>query len=396
MRKKLNFIFKNLIKITIGQILNIFIHRDRNVFALSLRVNNKDLFMHNTKYLFLYLQNKDNIYPIWLCDDDEMHKKFKEIGIKHVYKRKSLEGFYYTLKAKYWFYDFQPTSISDYWSSNAICCNLWHGIPLKKIEFDADVSFYTKLNLIQKFIFKILRVKHNIIIANNEYDSNCFESAFLINKNKIKIIGSPRLDALYTNIKGEDLFMEKDFKNIKSFKEQGKKVYIYMPTFRDTGKDISGWLKSDKIKQFLKENNAVLVCKLHPLDKNSLDFDLSEEFYKMESSSDVYAILKYTDALITDYSSINFDYTLLDRPIMYFVPDLKEYQEQCRGFYTPYEEFAVGDICQYEDELINAMQNVIDGIDNYKEKRKILCDKMFKYQDGKNCERIVELMRSLG
>lgn len=189
--------------------------------------------------------------------------------------------------------------------------------------------------------------------------------------------------------------MEEDYNNIKSLYKQGKKLFFYVPTFRDTQKDISGWLKSRNLHNFLHENNIVLVCKLHPFDKNSLDSDLVEDFYKMASDSDIYAVLKYSDALITDYSSIYFDYLLLDKPILYYVPDLEEYQEKCRGFYRPYEELTAGIKTYNEDELINAMQNVVNGVDNYKGQREKLRDKMFKYQDGRNCERVVEWIRSL-
>lgn len=189
--------------------------------------------------------------------------------------------------------------------------------------------------------------------------------------------------------------MEEDFAKIKSFKEAGKKLFFYMPTFRDTGKDISGWLKSNKLKEFLRQNNAVLVCKLHFADKNSLNFELTEDFYKMDSDSDIYPVLKYSDALITDYSSIYFNYLLLDKPILYYPIDLAEYQEKCRGFYEPYDKLTAGVKAYNEQELINAMQDVINGVDNYKEERKALRDRMFKYQDGCNCERVVEFIRSL-
>lgn len=173
------------------------------------------------------------------------------------------------------------------------------------------------------------------------------------------------------------------------------KLFFYTPTFRDTGKDISGWLKSDKLKLFLKENNAILVCKLHFADKNSLNFELQKEFYKMDSDSDIYPVLKYSDALVTDYSSIYFDYLLLDKPILYYPIDLEEYQEKCRGFYGLYEELTAGIKAYNEDELINAMQGVINGKDEYKEQRQQLCDKMFKFKDGRNCERVIEWIKQI-
>ena len=115
----------------------------------------------------------------------------------------------------------------------------------------------------------------------------------------------------------------------------------------------------------------------------------------MNSSSDIYAVLKYSTALITDYSSIYFDYLLLDRPIIYYIPDLYEYQTKCRGFYEPYENLTAGIYTTNENELINGLNNIICLKDEYKEKRKLLRDRMFVHQDGKNCERVIEWIKSL-
>lgn len=394
MNNKYKFIYKIFIKNSVGKILSFFIKRNKNFFILNCK-SNRDCFLHNTKYLFIYLSQCKNCNALWLVDKKDILKTFRKYGYQNVYIRNSLTGIYYTLLAKYWLYDFSPNSISSYFTNNAVCINLWHGIPLKKIENDGHTTFQNKLNKIQKYLYDFFKTKDNYYVVNSNYEQSCYETAFLTDKNKIKILGSPRLDVLLHDIPNAELFMEEDFNNIKNYKAQGKKIFIYMPTFRDTGKDISGWLKSNKLKDFLHKNNAVLVCKLHFADKNSLDFDLSEDFYKMDSDSDVYPILKYTDALITDYSSVYFDYLLLDKPILYYSPDLEEYQEKCRGFYEPYEKLTAGAITQTEEELFSAMQNVIDGVDNYTEQRKVLRARMFKYQDGKNCERVVKWITSL-
>ena len=85
---------------------------------------------------------------------------------------------------------------------------------------------------------------------------------------------------------------------------------------------------------------------------------------------------------------------LLDKPIIYYPIDLKEYEIE-RGFYRPYEELTAGVKVNNEEELIIEMQKVINGIDKYKDQRKLLRDKMFVYQDGKNCERVVKWIKSL-
>lgn len=394
MNKTIKFILKNVVRLSIAPILNIIIKRDPKIFAFSVRVG-KDMFLHNTKYMFLYLQNHSYIKGIWLCDDKDMLEQFNRRGIKNVFSRKSLKGFYYTLKAKYWFYDFQPTSISDFWSSNAFCCNLWHGIPLKKIEFDIKDFYYSKFNNFQKFVFNFLRVKHDLFIVNNEYEKECYKTAFLTDSKKIKILGSPRLDVLFHDIPNADIFMEKDYINIENLYKEGKKLFFYTPTFRDTGKNIAEWLSSQELHDFLKANNAVLICKLHPYDSNTLNFNLPKEFYKMDAASDIYPVLKYSDALITDYSSIYFDYLLLDKPIIYYPVDLQEYQELCRGFYGSYENLTAGVKAYNTQELLAAMQNIVNGNDEYKKERKNLRDYMFRYQDGNNCERVVKFIEDL-
>lgn len=400
--KQIKFLISNLIRIFIELILSI-IPRDKKLIIMGARVpktifmkKERDVFLHNTKYLFLYLNSMTSNYNVvYICDDEKIINKFHNLGYKNIYKRNSIKGFIYLLRAKFWICNNdKKIDIANYLSGGATTINLYHGIPAKKIVFDQYKNFHKKPAII-KYLHKNLSVKSDYYIVNSEYEQSCYETAFLTDKKNIKILGSPRLDVLLHDIQNEDLFMEEDFLTIKNFKEQGRKIFIYTPTFRDTGKDISGWLKIDKLKQFLKEHNAVLVCKLHFADKNSLNFELTEEFYKMDSDSDIYPVLKYSDALITDYSSIYFDYLLLDKPILYYPIDLEEYQEKCRGFYRPYEELTAGIKAYSEEELISAMQDVVKGVDDYKEARKTLRNRMFKNQDGKNCERVIEFIKSL-
>ena len=401
--KQIKFFIKNITRISLKSLVSLLTIRDRKIIVMGLRtpvtaINSiaKDYFMHNTKYLFLRFAKDTDIKMVYLCDDVEAIKKFKKFGFTNVYPRKSFKGIYYALRAKYWIYNNTTYCDigNDILSGGATCINLWHGIPLKKIGWNMTDTHKNFSPLIYK-IWNFLRLKDDYYNVNSQYEQSCYESAFLTDKEKIKILGSPRLDVLFKDIEHSDIFMEEDFRAIKRFKELNKKIFMYTPTFRDTGKDISGWLKSDCLKQFLKNNNAVLVCKLHFADKNSLNFELTDELYKMDSNSDIYPVLKYSDALITDYSSIYFDYLLLDKPIIYYPIDIDEYREQCRDFYKPYEEMTAGIKAYKEAELINAMQSVTDGVDNYKEIRKVLRDRMFKHQDDKNCERVVEWIKSL-
>ena len=389
----IKWLYDRLFNIFIEFTLSLFIKKDERLCILGLKpnTNKKDLFLHNTKYLFLYLSKIENIKTYWLCDDKKMIKEFYNRGYNNVIPRKSIKGIWLILRAKYWFCDVTPNQVSKFNSiiSKSVFINLWHGTGgLKKVGFDAG-------EYSNNFIYNTLKPNINYWIVNSEYEANCRKTGFLAKDNEIKILGSPRLDVLYKDIPNAEIFMEEDFNKIKIFKSEGKKLIIYMPTFRDTGKDISSWLKSSKLQKVLKNNNTILLCKLHPYDKTKIEFSNKSYVYKIANESDVYPILKYTNGLITDYSSIYFDYLHLDKPIIYHIPDLEEYTNQCRGFYRPYETLTAGIYTKTEEDLLNAISNVITGIDNYKEKRKTLLDEMFVYQDGNNCERVANWIESL-
>ena len=397
--KKIRWFIKVVLIKIIGFILNIIIPRNEHYITFNAKYDkNHEIFLHNTKYLYLYLNTRKDYHLTWLCDNKDMVKIFKRYGYNNVYSRKSLKGIYYSLRSKYWFYDYLVGDLPQIYIFGATLINLWHGASgLKKFGYDSDIQNpFKNMNRLQKFIYDKLRKKDSYYLVNSKYEIQCRKTAFNAKEEQFVLLTSPRLDVLYNNIPNSEMFMEDDFKNIQTLKESGKKIFIYMPTFRDTGKDVSSWLKSENLKIFLGNNNAILVCKLHPNDKNVLNYDFGNGFYIMQKDSDVHPILKYTDAMITDYSGIYFDYLHLDKPIIYHIPDLYEYKTQCRGFYRPYETLTAGIYTKTDEDIIYAMQDVINGVDNCKDKRKALLNEMFIYQDGKNCERVVEWIRSLG
>ena len=266
MIKKILFLIKNIARIVVQFLISIITLRDKNMIIMGLRKpiaktieENSDYFMHNTKVLFLYLMHVNNhkFNIIYLCDNDDMISSFKNKGYKNIWKRKSIQGIYHSIRAKYWIYSDSKFDITNSMlSGGATCINLWHGISWKKFGFDSNINF-AKRNKIQKQIQSFLYDKDDYVIANNEQEQECYCSAILSKKQNTLILGSPRYDMFFKDIQNIDLFMETDYTNIKNFKEQGKKLFLYMPTFRDTGKDVSGWLKEERLKDFLNEKDAI-------------------------------------------------------------------------------------------------------------------------------------------
>ena len=112
----------------------------------------------------------------------------------------------------------------------------------------------------------------------------------------------------------------------------------------------------------------------------------------MGKNTDIQELLLISDILITDYSSMIFDYLLLDRPILLFAYDLNEYLNE-RGMYYNFEEIAPGPILLNGTELIDAIKNIENIDKKFIEKRKMIKNRINKYTDGKSIERVLKFLK---
>jgi CDP-glycerol glycerophosphotransferase (TagB/SpsB family) len=177
-----------------------------------------------------------------------------------------------------------------------------------------------------------------------------------------------------------------------------KKIVLYTPTFRDSEIEFFDHMKIKLFEQFLQKNNILFCIKLHPKSKFKKNFDAlqSDNIYVIETESDPYIFLKYTDALITDYSSIYFDYLLLNKPILFFCYDFDQYIQNSREMYFDYNEFTPGIKVQTMEELENALLDIDAFSENYdlKLKREKIRDIVFDNIHDKGSEILYEYIRN--
>ena len=106
----------------------------------------------------------------------------------------------------------------------------------------------------------------------------------------------------------------------------------------------------------------------------------------------LYSLVREADALITDYSSVYFDYLLLDRPIAFVLEDLGSYRGN-RGFVVERPlDYMPGEKIYQKEELFSFLLQVEEGEDGYRQARAQIRDQVNYYQDGKNCERLLQLI----
>jgi CDP-glycerol glycerophosphotransferase (TagB/SpsB family) len=208
-----------------------------------------------------------------------------------------------------------------------------------------------------------------------------YAEALNVPEENVHALGIPRLDPLF------------DEKTVRAYRDEiiekypplkGRKVLLYAPTFRGKGvDDVAGFhVDLKKISEGLGEE-YILAVRLHPLMRDQGLFpgfaDLSRE--------DLLKTLCSTDMLITDYSSIIFEYSALNRPMLFLTPDLAEYKKT-RGFYRDFATFVPGRICMDEEELLRAVK----AGDLQGEKVAAFAAEYMDYTDGRSTERVVDLI----
>lgn len=337
-------------------------------------------FADNPRYLYLYVsQHKAelDIRPIWISHNEDVVEMLKNEGYE-AYMYHSLKGIWFALRGKVYLFDNYSKDINFWQSGGALKVNLWHGIPLKKIQHD---NVFDKFRHPKNLLEKIKNFPRNIsdekpnhyVLTTSENLRPIFSSAF--KTNNVLIAGYPRNGVLISeeiqNVYSEE--EKNDRKRIVEFLEdesdaQNKKMVFYMPTFRQSETLFFDNFDKDDFQMFLKENNILFCVKLHPKSKLNKEFDniQSENIMVINKDADPYVFLKMADVLITDYSSIYFDYLLLDRPIIFFDYDLKEYLSDSREMYFEYYEFTPGEKVNDYSKLKSVMNDIIENYDEYK------------------------------
>ncbi len=311
----------------------------------------------NSKYMYKYVSSiNGNIVPIWITKDKSQVSKLRLEGVNCFYY-KSIKGICYQLRSKVAFVGHSiPSDLNSYCISlNTVRVQLWHGMPLKKIGFDDAI--YTSSNLfVRKFptLFSFLtNNRFDLVMSCGEVCSKLFSSAFNISADKIYITGFPRNDVFFPSV----LESQKCYK------------IIYMPTFRgDSGDDFDLFerfnFKFDIFDKFFEDESIELTIRTHPANKPSENIlqkiELSKNIF-ISNVDDVYNEINRYDCLITDYSSIMFDFSISNKDILFAPFDIEEYVRNDREFYFDYSDICDGLYCKDWDELLCSILKVKRG-----------------------------------
>lgn len=264
---------------------------------------------------------------------------------------------YYAMTSKYWV---SNCKLPGYMKKcdNQVYLQTWHGTPLKRLAHDIVVpegtKFYRSGMSFDEMTASYDRdvEKYDYMISPNSFTTEVFQSAFAIDKDKLIETGYPRNDCL-SNYTEEDIKETKEKFGIP----MDKKVILYAPTWRDNNFTTKGYrfeleVEFQKWQEILGDEYVVLF-KPHYLIVNKFKLKDFEGFvYSIPATADISELYVISDMLITDYSSVFFDYAILKRPIYFYMFDLEHYQEELRGFYIDIYKELPGKIFEQEESLL--------------------------------------------
>jgi len=166
-----------------------------------------------------------------------------------------------------------------------------------------------------------------------------------------------------------------------------------MPTYRDRENTLALDLKL--LEDFLKLHEVTLYIKLHPFVQNDIDTSNYSHIFLINQDENLYEILLDFDILVSDYSSIMYDFLLLDRAMIAYCYDLEAYKNSRDGFLVDFERYTPAPIVKTQNELLKEIENILNNHDNFKKKRKKLREVFFDFVDNKSSFRIVEFLKKM-
>jgi CDP-glycerol glycerophosphotransferase len=278
-----------------------------------------------------------------------------------------------------------------------IYVNLWHGMPLKAIGMLESSSTELARGLIHD--------RWYLSIATSQIMKSVLSASLGLVARRVMVTGQPRNDRLYCSPEVARECLER----LIGKRLSGKRVVLYLPTYRvsdvrrdgvdilsnpfyaepDIATELSNWLRSRSVEFIVKPHPHEIACLPARLPDG---VSIIAEHSLRETLVDLYDILPAVDVLVTDYSSVYFDFLLLDRPIVFHVPDLEQYRAD-RGFaILPFEYWTPGPKTFVPQSLIAEIGSSLDDPSYFGSERRDVDAIVNEYRDSGSCERVYNAM----
>ena len=323
---------------------------------------------------------------------------FKSPNTSDVFYKNELKKIINDIKFQYYYAVSKATFVCDYFlpcfanepRQGTKLIQIWHGCgAFKKWGYSTRSGSW---GLKDEFFDKYnVHKTYSLITTSSEQINSIYAEAFGNNINKVKALGVPRTDCFFNT----DFTKKQKEQLYKKHPElTGKKIVLWAPTYR--GNDLKAsenpiTIDFSLLKSSLGDNYAVL-CKFHPhLAKRIKSEDIEENMkgfvYNITDEFNISSALCFADILISDYSSLIFEYSLFEKPMIFYAYDLEDYEND-RSFYFDYNSFVPGKIIKNTQDLTQAILAAEKNFD----RNKIIAfkNRFMSACDGKSTQRVFE------
>ena len=343
-----------------------------------------DYYSDNPKYIYEYLYEnyKDDYEFVWVMND----KKKKIYGNPLRVKLFSLKYHKLMATSKYWVINTRQ-SARLVKRPGQVLLSTWHGTPLKKLGYDMGNIYLNNPRTKETYLKD--SAMWDYFVSPNHFSTEILKRAFAYDGEMLET-GYPRNDILYN---ADDDKISQIRKELNLPKD--KKVILYAPTWRDNEAYEQGKvrfklkLELDKLEKAIGDEYVILVRNHYLITDSDVDDyeDFAVDVSRYEDIAELYIV---SDILITDYSSAFFDYANLKRPILFYMYDLDQYENELRGFYIDIYKEIPGPILKTTEEVIDALRNIEDISNQYSKRYEEFYNKFCSLEDGNASKRICD------
>jgi len=371
--------------------LSFVVPKDKALWLFSCRQG--VAYAENSRYLYEHVVEQHlELRGIWITKSRSVYHRLKKNN-QPVVMAYSLRGYWASLRAGCVFLSNFRRAEADYndyaIGPGTLKIQLWHGSPMKRIGVKRPVDTHGWFDSLLRvafysiFPFYTNRTSCHKMLAASPLVAKTLRSAFNLQDRNMWVLGYPKNDNWLKRVG-----------SVKSKDTSVKKV-IYMPTWRKDGLNIFTDHRFDPkgLNQLFSDNDIQFYIKLHHFTIEAFvdEFEGLDELSNMHilRADDIYDTLDQYDMLVTDYSSILFDFLLADRPVIFASFDYDSYVSEDQGFMTEYGKITPGPHAQNWQELGSVIVEQ-KAEDNYAADRKRVCAMYNSYVDTGSAERVIK------
>jgi len=348
--------------------------RNRNKWV----VGSENGFVGNAKFFLLdetTLDSGKEIY--WICASKKELETVRRVYPRACY-RWSWAGIRHSLTAKVYVYTHHLADINFWTSGGARAVNLWHGVGIKNVEFKTTVGnagrIYRKKNLLARIYLPYLFRRPDLMLSTSPMMTKHFSECFRISERDCVEDMYPRCKPFFWSSDKLEKFIyaNEDAPVVELYEKMQHfdRVYLYMPTWREDRSDFikASGIDFGRLNVVLQKKQALFLLKLHPATNLEMDLGSYSNISVVDRNIDIYPLLPATDVLVTDYSSIYYDYVLMkEKRTLLFPFDYSDYIKQDRDLAFDFDTYTPGARVHTFEELLNYVDGSPTESDNKRE-----------------------------